>query len=696
MTPNLSHQPRAMHRVALTLLLGAALGFTAGCNCKSATAPSDSSMPMSTNETLPQDMASVQRVQRALIRIHVVSTESSEGRRVQLESAGSGVILTADGYAVTNHHVAGKGTRLRVTLPSREEISADLVGTDAMSDIAVIKLKPEIPTTFPYAEWGDSNSLQVGDRVYALGSPLALSQSVTKGIVSNTQMILPTVFGSERFELDGEDVGSIVRWIGHDAVIQHGNSGGPLVNERGEVVGINEIGYGLGGAIPANLAKSVAADIIRDGEVRRSYLGILFQPRPKSHATEPGALIATVLENSPAEKAGVKPGDRLLEIEGEKINARFAEEIPLLNQKLAALDIGKAVNVTVLRGDKEIPLNLLPVKRERVITPEVEFRALGLTGRNLSVWTQLERSRDSRDGVLVTTTRPGGPAGTAKPNIEGDDILVKIGDDPVSNVLMLEKSVAKITKGQGAPVPTVLEFERESKRFLSVVEVGVKDLDDPGSERARAWVPVDTQVITRELAKALGNPKLKGVRISQTFGSGEKQADSPFKVGDLITALDGEPLQISEAHDSEVFVNEIRQRKVGAKTEFTIQRDGKEQTITYDLPARPKPPREMARYRNLDFGFIVREIAYLDKQKATFTPEDNPRVLVDAVTPGSWAGLARLAVGDLIISIDGGPIASVADVQAALKKAADSKARYVEMKVRRKTLTAFLEIEPLW
>src|SRR4029078_4917613 len=154
-----------------------------------------------------------------------------------------------------------------------EEVPAVLVGTDPLSDLAVLKLRPSTPTKYPAAAFGDSSKLRVGDHVLALGSPLALSQSVTMGIVSNTEMIMPGMFWPfNRMTLDGEDVGSIVRWIGHDGPLLRGNSGGPLVNLAGEVVGVNEISLGLAGAIPADLAQEVSTALIGEGKVRRSWV----------------------------------------------------------------------------------------------------------------------------------------------------------------------------------------------------------------------------------------------------------------------------------------------------------------------------------------------------------------------------------------------------------------------------------------
>ena len=217
------------------------------------------------------------------MRIHVVEGVPENGRETKQESFGSGIIISPDGYVVTNHHVAGNARWLSVTLSSKEEVSAKLVGTDPLADIAVIKLAPLPSGPYPAAAWGDSAALKVGDPVLAMGSPLAFSQSVTSGIVSNTELILPDQFGG--MVLEGEDVGSIVRWIGHDAQIFPGNSGGPLVSLTGEVVGINEIGVGLAGAIPANIARSVAAQIIASGHVSRAYIGLDLQPRLR-HGTE--------------------------------------------------------------------------------------------------------------------------------------------------------------------------------------------------------------------------------------------------------------------------------------------------------------------------------------------------------------------------------------------------------------------------
>ncbi|MFP6900836.1 MAG: trypsin-like peptidase domain-containing protein, partial [Opitutales bacterium] len=206
---------------------------------------------------------SVAKVYPAIVRIHVVAENGSGGRMKKSRGSGSGVIISKEGHVVTNHHVAGRAIRLTCRLNDGQELEATLVGTDILTDLSVLRLRLDQRTgdsPLPTAKFGDSEKIKVGDVVLAMGSPAGLSQSVTRGIASNLAMIPP---GSQTFRLDGENVGMLVRWIGHDAIIFPGNSGGPLVNLKGEIIGINEVGIGsLGGAIPGNLAWNVAQQLI--------------------------------------------------------------------------------------------------------------------------------------------------------------------------------------------------------------------------------------------------------------------------------------------------------------------------------------------------------------------------------------------------------------------------------------------------
>ncbi|SVB91953.1 uncharacterized protein METZ01_LOCUS244807, partial [marine metagenome] len=265
----------------------------------------------------------------AIVRIEVVVERGSSGRMMKARATGSGVIISKEGHVVTNHHVAGKATRITCRLNDGEEIAADLLGADAMTDLAVIGLRlderPANASPLTIAKFGDSDKAEVGDVCFAMGSPAGLSQSVTRGIIANVAMISPQR-GS--FRLDGENVGQLVRWLGHDAVIFPGNSGGPLVNEKGEIIGINEVGIGsLGGAIPANLAQEVSRQLLKTGTVARSWTGL--EPQPMLDPTKKGVLVAGVIEDSPAEKADIKPGDELTHFDGHVVHARIPEDLPL-------------------------------------------------------------------------------------------------------------------------------------------------------------------------------------------------------------------------------------------------------------------------------------------------------------------------------------------------------------------------------
>ncbi len=447
----------------------------------------------------------------SLVRIHVVSTDYRDGREVKEESTGSGVVISAEGHVITNHHVAGHAVRARCTLADGRDVEATLVGTDALADLAVLKLRDEDlgGKRPPVASFGDSAGLRVGDTVLAMGSPLAFAPSVTRGIVSNVALTLPVALGSGRFTLEGEETGALVKWIGHDAQIFPGNSGGPLVDLGGRIVGINEVSFGLSGAIPGNLARDVADALIKSGSVKRSWIGIDLQPLLKRDGG-PGALVSGVAPGSPAEKAGLRAGDVLFDYRGEAVDVRRAEDMPDLNRRLLATPIGETVALGFRRDGKPQRGEAVTVARGTVEGREREARPWGVTFQDISLLAARELARPVQSGVVVSSMRAGSPAADARPPLQPADIVVEVGGVPVKTLDDVMAATEKLTQGATAPRPVLVAFERRQQKLLTVVFLGTRESADTSVEVTKAWLPVAVQVLTPELAEALGLVRRRG------------------------------------------------------------------------------------------------------------------------------------------------------------------------------------------
>ena len=639
--------------------------------------------------------AVAEQVRPSLARIHVVSTAHSSGRELKFEGSGSGVIISEDGYLISNHHVAGHAIRMFCTLYDNQRYEAELVGTDPLSDVAVLRLLAPEGVTFQAATFGDSDDIQVGETVLAMGSPLALSQSVTKGIVSNTRMVMPGMFSPfARFELDGENVGSIVRWIGHDAAIFGGNSGGALVNLRGEVIGINEIKFGLGGAIPANLARQIAMQLIEQGRVARSWLGLEVQPLLMHGGDEEGILVAGALPGSPAEEAGFQSGDLLLSLDGMPFTVRHAEEMPLFNQFVADLSRGVEVTALVRRGEEEIDLSLLPVAWEEARPRTFEFREWGMTGRDISRAYALEKQLPDRDGVLVTSIRPGGPCGEAKPMIPVGAIITKVGETPVTGIDDFRAATEAIVAGEDRPVPTMVSFRSGRDELTTVVRIGIQPQEDPAREARRAHLAVSSQVITRELAPYFGDPAMTGVRVTRVHPNSNAE-DAGLEVGDLILAVDGEPVRAARPEDHEVFPTLIRQYRIGSEVELSVLRGDESLTLLAELVRAPPPARELRRYTDNRFDFSVRDLSETDRLSPDLETADTG-VLVVSVQQGGWAALGKVSGGDLIQEVNGEPVRDVDQFESVMERLSREQPRAVVLRVQRGVRTFFLELEPDW
>lgn len=638
----------------------------------------------------------VARVYPTLVRIDVVMESGEGGRMQKARGTGSGAIVSPDGYIVTNHHVAGRGSRITVRMTNREELPATLVGTDPLSDLTILKIDPaarrDPSAPLPHATFGDSDALRVGDVVLAMGSPAGLSQSVTQGIVSNLAMVMPR----GGLEIDGESVGELIRWIGHDAVIFPGNSGGPLVNLDGEIIGVNEIGVGsLGGAIPATIAKAVTAEIIAHGRVARSWVGLGMQPLLKSQKADAGIVVGSVTPGGPAAKAGLLPGDIVISFNGTPIPAaRSAEDVPAFNRLVFAVPVGSAVPVKGLRKGGTVEWTITTEVREPSQPKEIEVQSLGITVRDVTRLLALDRKRPTTDGAVVVGVRNGGGGSEAKPALRPGDIIVTLGDTPIRRAAdLLAAAAAKVPTG-GDPVPTLVTFVRSADELVTVARLGAAGAEERVPAPVRPWLGAQTQVLTREIAEALGATARKGVRVTHVVPESPAAA-AGFKVGDLLLKLDGRVIPAGSPTDTEVFDSLIREYPIGGTVAFDGLRAGGPLRLEAVLAASPAASGDLKTFRDDSFELTVRDMP-LAERIAERLPVDAPGVRISTVQPNGWAALAGLGSGDIIESIDGTVVKTAADVEGILVACRETKPRQVVFFIRRGVNSAFAEVEPRW
>ena len=646
----------------------------------------------------PEVERAIAQMSATIVRIEVISEDGSDGRMLRQHSVGSGSIIDAAGHVITNYHVAGRGATFLCRLADREELPATLVGADAMTDVAVIKLdlsRRRSKAPLPIATFADSDRVRAGDTVLSMGCPAGLTQSVTLGIIANDAMVMTRFVGG--MSLDGESVGELVRWFGHDAVIFGGNSGGPLVDTDGRIAGINEIGVGsLGGAIPANTAKAVAAELIAHGRVVRGWTGADVQPMLRSLTVREiqGVLVRGALERSPAAAAGLRQGDIITTLAGQPVAADCDELMPAYYRQVAALRPGVAVPLVVRRGEQTLTLTITPVEREANEAREREILSWGLTVRDLTRMSALRAKRADTAGVLVDSLRPGGPAAEAKPNLLDGDIILALGGRPIKNVEDLRTVSRDLLKGKTEPEPVLVSFARGSSEMLAVVRIG-PELDPAIAPRApKPWAGVSTQVLTAEIAKALNVKGKAGVRITQVLPQSNAEL-AGLKVGDLLVKLDGKVIPARRPEDSEVFASLLREYPVGTDVVLDVLRADQALTVTLHLSEVPPPPSELPTVKDSRFGFSARQLGYDDKvQRKVAT--DLEGVLVTKVERSGWADLSGLRAGDIVHTINNLPVTDNITLRVALAQLATQKPRHVVFQVRRSLSGAYLEFEPDW
>jgi serine protease Do len=380
-------------------------------------------------------------------------------------SLGSGVIVDAGGYIVTNNHVVEKADEIKVSLGDRREFTGKVIGSDPKSDIAVIKIDAK---DLPVIPWGDSDSLEVGEYVLAMGNPFGLNQTVTLGIVSAVGRANVGIADYEDF-------------IQTDAAINPGNSGGALVNARGELVGINTAifsrsgGYmGIGFAVPSNMTRKVMRSLIDKGKVVRGWLGVSIQEitpeLQKSFALKDtrGALVGEVVKDSPAEKAGFRSGDVIVALDGKAIDSPSA-----LRNTVADLPVGRKVELRVIRDGKtrnlgvtigEQPKDLAEAGGESAPAETDNTALAGLEVQPLTadIAKQLGVPADLR-GVVVSGVNPGSSAGAT--DLRRGDVITEINREPIRSLADYQRVAGKLGRDDNV---LLLVNRRGGKLFIVI------------------------------------------------------------------------------------------------------------------------------------------------------------------------------------------------------------------------------------
>ena len=357
-------------------------------------------------------------------------------REMKKTSLGSGVIISSDGYIITNNHVVQDAEEIHVRSSDHEEYLAKIVGRDPKTDVALIKI--ETDRSLPYAEFGDSDKLRVGNWVIAIGNPFGFEQTVTAGIVSGKGRSI----GHGPYE----------NFIQTDASINPGNSGGPLFNRAGKMVGINTAIFsrsggnmGIGFAIPINMANNVVSQLKEHGKVIRGWLGVLIQNVTPDLADQfgldrpIGALVGEISEDGPADKAGLKPGDIIIKYQGREV-----VQMSLLPSMVAQTTVGSDAELIVIREGKEkkITVTIGKLKEDGVVAGGSESKLgqnLGLTVQELTPELAKSMKLDESTGLLVADVEPNTP--TSEAGLRRGDVILEVDRTPVEDMKGFNKAM---------------------------------------------------------------------------------------------------------------------------------------------------------------------------------------------------------------------------------------------------------------
>jgi len=383
---------------------------------------------------------------------------NEQQREFKQRSLGSGFIIDKDGYIVTNNHVIDDADEIKVKLNSGKEYDAKIVGRDPSTDIALIKIKAD--SSYSVAKLGDSDALKVGEWVVAIGSPFGLAHTVTAGIVSAKGRVI----GSGPYD----------DFIQTDASINPGNSGGPLLNMKGNVIGINTAiiasGQGIGFAIPVNMAKDVIKQLKEQGEVTRGWLGVGIQDINDEMADyygikdKEGVLISKVFPGDPADEAGIKTKDIITEVNGQKIKSSHE-----LTRIIADFHVGEKVKIKVLRDGKEKTFTVKIAKRKqaKIASSNMPYKKQEVFGIQVSDLTPEIANRlnlQETEGVVVTDVQSGSQ-GDDK-GVQARDIIKEINHQSINSVDDYNNAINKVKKGD-----TVSMFIKRANSGFFVIKL---------------------------------------------------------------------------------------------------------------------------------------------------------------------------------------------------------------------------------
>lgn len=403
----------------------------------------------------------------SLVYVRVISEDSMQGKLEKVQSSGSGVLVSADGEFLTNHHVIDRATRIRCQLTDGSMYDAKVIGKDKDLDVALVKLEAPAGTVFPAARLSDRH-LEVGEVVLAMGAPWGLARSVSMGIISCNDRYL-------------EGAGDYTLWYQTDAAISPGNSGGPLVDTHGEVVGLNARGN-RGGAqgftIPSTTISEILPNLRAHGDAHWAWFGIDWQPlkdfeRDIEFAVTNGVIVAGTDPQGPARKAGLEPNDRVVAIDGVPVTAAFREDIPAMNRLLARKAWDVAVTFDFIRDGAARQVKITPAAKGAVEGEEVEFKRWGFTAKDVNRFDTPELAFFAPDGgVFVSSISWDGNADNA--GFKRRDIIRKWNGKDVKSVVDLRevydeamKNLDKVTQvgvdllRKGRPVHFVINYRTD-------------------------------------------------------------------------------------------------------------------------------------------------------------------------------------------------------------------------------------------